>query len=297
MKLAITFFLSLLLLACNTTTPKKMEATPVVLEPQAYLLNIKYPVENGIAFLGKIDHTEADQLGRSMLYPGDNGAVFLASVFTHALISSGIRGKEKKKNQEAANEVLEVYQSLIDDINESSLTPESIELMDGRVVQLEIDKSIGSANEWMASVFPVYYLTQSETSLILSNKVRFSQTHNKKFSPREYVVVYVSNNTNADIPSNHWLASNGRNFKDTSKVLLKETLRIAYNTLHFKESNKEGDQKTIRYVENGRKKVERGSIIEQNCYRVVFKTLRGEIKSVPKYRIEKTCKDIPGKIL
>ena len=58
------------------------------------------------------------------------------------------------------------------------------------------------------------------------------------------------------------------------------------------EDLESGYSRTIRYNDNGEKKIERGYLIKQNCMHLTFDSLRGEIKSVPRFGREsgdKSC--------
>ncbi|MDO7635036.1 MAG: hypothetical protein MUQ60_03870, partial [Porticoccaceae bacterium] len=45
---------------------------------------------------------------------------------------------------------------------------------------------------------------------------------------------------------------------------------------------KEEASSTLRYLENGEKKIERGHLISESCSALIFESLRGELKWIPK---------------
>lgn len=261
---------------------------------------LTYKKEAPFIFMGKVDPNKAGNAA-AIMYPGDNALVFFAAIMTHAAINSGANSAKLSKEQEDANRVLEDYQPYIAKFNTGD-----------NAVLPQLDVNTGSANEtisfvtnaeakstagWEMNVSPVFFMTQNFGSLILYNKVVFqevvanqpktkrqparSTARKSAADPNEKVIVVISDPI-ADADFRHfWSNNDGARFLDTLKLMYKESLSLLLASKLSRQPKENVEQVTVKYMEDGVKKIERGYVITSSCKRTLFESLSGEIKSVP----------------
>ena len=82
-------------------------------------------------------------------------------------------------------------------------------------------------------------------------------------------------------PTETWLADQGKRLKEISAWLFSESLKIAMSAAYSGADTTEQPVRTIRYFEGSAEKMERAQVISEQCGRMVIKTLRGALMSVP----------------
>ena len=287
--------LVLLIGACAAPAGKPSEAAPkTVYQPaNRQVLGLGFPADHDVLFLGKITTDQADNLSGSMAYPGYDAASFLAAIIAHAAAQGAVDAQEEHRKREAANKVLEKYQAALSKINRISLVEENpkIEITGEMVTLYPYDQQIDTEkNLYVAEVDPVFYVAQNERSLVLSNRVLFKETKRPNTATKRMVIEYVSSPYLDDNPTEYWSSENYKPFISTSTKIFRQTIRLALEYQQDMSSLLGKKNKTIRYYESGKKKVERGHVIEEYCDRIVFLTLRQSIKSVPVFNPGAGCK-------
>ncbi|UTW45845.1 hypothetical protein KFE80_02735 [bacterium SCSIO 12696] len=262
---------------------KKQENISILPVPPFDRLYVKNMHPEKPLFLGKIDRTKEDGRSGSIMYPGQNGAAFLASVLTHAAINSGVQKARKKEKQERANKVWESYQGVTNQTSFDALVPSSLKLDSGKVIEaFPYSLKEPAENSWVAEVSPVFYMSDKKNSLTLKSEVSFSQSSNPSSKKIKVTAIYISDENSMDLTGVH--SSEQSHLIDIFKSMFSRTLAMASN---FSEGLYDSGQKekseTLRYLEDSQKKVERGKVISINDERVVFFTLRDEVKSAPLY--------------
>ena len=289
----LTVILFVTLAACSTTkTKEEVEVVPSTKEVDVSQLYIHFPDDKEVVFMGKISVDTAENISGGMMYPGYNAGTFLISILAHAALQGGMEAGQEKKRQENADAVLNKYKPILEDISGQSLIEGNFELqlVSGDVTLMRHYNDGSDENKYIASVQPVYYLTQNERSLILTNKISFYESQRPSSTRRSVVTEYVSSPCLEENPGDYWASDGYRSFIYSSKFLFIETVRMALEFVHAEEKF-EGEKKTIRYYESGKKKVERGIVIREDCDRLVFISLRGAIKSVPVFDSKSLCAD------
>lgn len=260
--------------------------------------NLVFADEQAFDFHGKIDINKNAAAGGAMVYPGDTAGVFFAAILVHAAIAGSARKSKLHAAQKAADEVLTGYQPHIEKINAEPMQFEQLELTPDHTFNVNFAPDSGTASQWSVRTKPVFFLTQSQQTLILYHQLMFDDLslvtdkkirkikkvspRNKKMpDPRERLVVIVSDPLSGEEASQLWLNEDGKYFQETVHKLYQESTQIGFQHYHGHLIPITQDQVTVRYLEDGRKKIERGQVIRKSCRRTLFLTLAGEIKRVP----------------
>ena len=288
MKLILILAVCLVLSACGSVQTKE----PVVIKPaDKSKLFLQFPEEKDIQFFGKINVDGANSASGAIMYPAYGLAGFIAGVAAHAAIQGGIDSAEEKRKAELANQILEKYQSILSEIDAQSVVDTGLSVrVNGKAVEVyNVGQDVDGQNIFLAEVKPAFYLTQDEKSLILINELKFSESLIPKTKSLPLTVQYVSSPRSNDEADDYWQADDFANFKRVVRQSFLASIELGMKK-NVGEINIQGKpQKTIRYLESGKKKVERGYVIASTCERIVFQTLRGAIKSVPVHRVSAVC--------
>lgn len=260
-------------------------------------LNISFDSKQPVTFVGKKSLDASGLSVAPIMYPADTAGLFLVSILTHAAVSGGAQKAKLNREQEEANKVLEPYNPYIADINEEFLAQSTHSLGASTVVQ-HMQFLLGDAHldtsRWQVNVVPVFAMTQNQSSFLIYNKLTFvdrSLTPKDKkkikkikkgqINPNEKLVVIVSDPVLTDNNADFWLRENAKRFNESIRNLYVESFHLGIARHFGGLQNADPKQVTIKYLENGVKKIERGYVISQTCKRTVFESLAGEIKSVP----------------
>ena len=259
---------------------------------------LKYNEKNPFLFMGKVDVNKANGAGGGMLYPGGNALVFFTAVLTHAAINSGVDNSRASKEQVEANKVFDDYQQYIKKFN----SRENIIVSDMNVgsthgkVNFLTDVASKTDAEWEMDVAPIFFMTQNFGSLILYNKIVLQEntgedvkktkrstksTKKKAVNKNERIVVVISDPITEPDFKSFWSNNEGDNFYRTLKKMYRESLSLVIANRIDNQKAESAEQITVKYMEDGEKKVERGYVISSDCRRTLFESLEGEIKSVP----------------
>jgi hypothetical protein len=260
--------------------------------------NLLFADEQLFDFHGKIDVNRNSVAGGGMAYPADTAGVFFAAILTHAAIAGSARKAKLNAAQKAADEVLADYQPHIEKINAASMQFDQLKLAPDHTFNVNVTPEADPASQWSVRTKPVFFLTQSQQTLILyhqlmfydlslvtdkkSRKVKKTSKRKKKGpDPRERLIVIVSDPLGEGEASQFWLNEEGKYFQETVRKLYQESMQIGFQHYHGYLTPAAPNQMTIRYLEDGKKKIERGQVIKESCRRTMFLTLAGEIKLVP----------------
>lgn len=262
---------------------------------QDNLINVVYQNNESVIFVGKKSLNGGSDAAGSMMYPAPDASVFLVSILTHAVVAGGVNSSKLKKEQEEADKVLTDYLSDINKINPPSLMEDILDgFADGDAINHY--KVLHSAsvdnNRWQLYVSPVFALTQRQDSIILYNKFTFNDKAAIKVEKlkklkkgsipdNEKIIVVVSDPIKEENKKNYWLKDGGLNFIKVVSEIHEQSFQLALEAYFLNRQAAIEKQVTIKYLEDGQKKIERGYVVSQSCERTVFKSLAGEIKSVP----------------
>lgn len=285
-----------ILLSVATFASAKSEKNIPVLNETFF--NVSFDPKNPITFVGKKSLNGSNQTSPAILYPADTAGLFLVSILTHATMSGAVEKSRLSKEQEEANKVLEPFNQHIAIVDTGYLSNE----LQLNVSESQLDKFTflhgdqqSESSKWQINVVPVFAMTQSKGSFLLYNKMTFidrslintkkkkTQKKAKKGTPNPYekLVVIVSDPVLETDTANYWLRDEAKVFRDSVKTLYIESFQLGVSRQFGSLEPAQAKQITIKYLEDGLKKIERGYVISQTCRRTVFESLAGEIKSVP----------------
>ena len=272
--------------------------------------NLLFADEQLFDFHGKIDVNRNSVAGGGMAYPADTAGVFFAAILTHAAIAGSAKKAKLNAAQKAADEVLVNYQPHIEKINTASMQFNQLKLAPDHTFNVNFTPDTDPASQWSVRTKPVFFLTQSQQTLILyhqlmfydqalvtdkkSRKVKKTSKRKKKGpDPRERLIVIVSDPLGEGEASQLWLDEEGKYFQETVRKLYQESVQIGFQHYRGHMTPAASNQMTIRYLEDGKKKIERGQVIKKSCRRTLFLTLAGEIKLVPNMEFASCATDEP----
>ncbi len=292
----MSFFL---LIFCFSAITWGDENTATNLDPKDYFF-VKFDEKQPFIFLGKVDVNGPGDTEVATLYPGDTAGLFFMSILAHAVITNSISESRITKRQKNANRVLVDYEDFIakfSNPDEVSISQLNIDIGDAKKTVF-FSTEINSTPDayWSMTVKPIVFMTQSQGSLILFNKIVLQEKNTtgtkpkksnstsqqrSRTNPNEKIVVVVSDPIADTNYKNYWSADNGNNFIATIKIMYQQSLALVIGRKLSEAHLQTLEQSTVRYMEDGVKKVERGIVISATCKRTLFESLAGEIKSVP----------------
>lgn len=243
---------------------------------------LRLPTDDRVVFSGALDFEGASVNPDFMMYPAPNPGVFLASVLTHALIVGAQKNSQREKAQESADKVLDPYQSILSAVSYQELARRWVDGM----LPGSSRKLIGAAespgrDEWLIETTPVFLMAQDQRTLSLDAVVSIrapgapasagSQSHIRVIAPAE---------ESTDLTAT-WTADQGKKLKEVSAWLFSESLNIAMSAAIDGTGQTGQPVRTIRYLEGTTEKMERAQLISERIGRLLIKTLRGSLMSVP----------------
>ena len=255
--------------------PETKEAEP---RPSVPGIALKMLADEKIPFSGEVNYDKAGLKGPNMLYgPGLVG--FFAVLATHGVMADKMKDNQKQKLRDDANQILKEYEPLLDNFKYPELATASLEMMaaPGKKSMIAVDNE-AAPNDTIIDSRPQFSMTQDQRAIILDNPISIAAPGN----PTAYRVLIrvVSRDAGENAPNTAWTEEQGRKLKSESERLFAASLDIALNAMGT-PGQEEGAYKTVRFQEGGTEKMERGQVIHEDCSSIVFKTLRGELMSVP----------------
>src|SRR5213594_1284277 len=243
--------------------------------------SLRAPKEERVVFQGAVSFDAAGGSGAPMLYPAPNLAGFLAAVITHGVLVESTKKGQKDKLQQEADKVLSPYQEVLSGYAAKELMQRGVDkATTGRTRRL-LDSSDGDATGWLVESSPVFSLTQDQSAIVLDNSIAIYAPADHASAAYKNVVRVISKPKSAGDLPDFWIAGGGEKMKDESAGLLAESLDIALKQAAGDDASDANAHKTFRYLEGSTERMERGQLVSERCDRVVLKTLRGWLMSVP----------------
>ena len=263
------------------------ERTPPSLAPLLTDANwcLRLPKESVVSYSGVVSFDNAGTNSPSMLYPAPGGiAGFLVSVITHSVIVDSAKKNQKNQLQLDADKVLLPYREILNTYTHKQLMQLGLEKGGAASGKRLIEHADKVETEWYIESTPIFSLTQDQNAIILENAISIFAANAPTEPAYQNTVRVVSTAQQRETPATYWMANHGEKLKDESASLFAESLSLVFNDLAIGASKEGNPHKTIRYLEGDNEKIERGQIMREQCNRVVFKSLRGWLMSVPDRR-------------
>jgi hypothetical protein len=247
--------------------------------PEISNIWLKMPIDEKIVFSGDINYDKAGIQNPNFLYPVPGLIGLLAAVATHGVVANAAKENQKQKLRDDANKVLQGYQPVLDDFKYPELVAAALGMMTAtgkkRVI---VDLNQTMPNDMIVESHPEFSITQDQRAIILNNTISI-QTSGRPEPYRTQIHV-VSRDMGQEAPDTAWTEDQGRKLKSESERLFAVSLDVALGAMGA-TGKEEGSYKTIRFQEGGEERMERGQLIREDCNNIVFKTLRGNLMSVP----------------
>jgi hypothetical protein len=250
---------------------------------------LRLPPDAPVTYHGMASFDEAGMGTAGMLYPAPGVAGLLAAIITHGVIVDAAKQKQKDQMQAAADQVLEPYKPFLDKFAYRDLMQRAIAKAKlgggGRLV--EADADAGRAT--LVESVPVFKLTQDRKAIVLDNLVAIQLPGVSTEAAYRTSIRVVSSPSNSADPAASWSANDGERIKDESARLVAESFDVAFDEVARVTTPGSAPYRTIRYLEGAVEKIERAQVLAEQCERLLIRTLRGNLMSVPLARSAMTA--------
>ena len=213
---------------------------------------------------------------------GAAGAVvgLVAGLVTHGLLVDVIHRKQESAARAASDKVLEPYRELIERLTHQDLFSRALNQLSPDGSRHLLPDGIIDGSKWLVESAPLFLVPGDQRALILDNVVTMSKPDGTVAYQSPIRVVSTAREA-ADMVA-HWTAAEGEKLREAVAGMLAESIAIALaqaDGVSVSESN--SPQRSFRYRLGGERKLERGSLIQERCDRIVVRTLRGGLLSIP----------------
>ncbi|MDF2447259.1 MAG: hypothetical protein K0S46_2495 [Moraxellaceae bacterium] len=253
---------------------------PVVVA-ESVVLTLNLPEKDRVVFRGVVSLDKAGTQQQQMLYPAPDPISAVAGLMTHALMTKSIRDNQKERMQEDADVVLNPYRQYLDGYQASELQQRVLALIGERKQRGFVAATATASEGWLFRSLPVFAMTQDQRAIVMDNSISVFAPGNLKKPVYVNAVRVVSTPHAAEDLQAFWRQGEGEALKATAAALVADSLAMVLDDL-ARGGSALPAQKTVRYLEGATEKMERASILGDACNRLVIRTLRGWLMSVPR---------------
>ncbi len=257
-----------------------MTAAPVPASPPTHW-TLQLPQQETVLYRGVVSFDGAGVSGFNTLYPAPNVAVAAIALLTFGLSNEISKKRQKDLLTDQANMVLVSYQAVLGNYTYRELMQRGLERCTTGSTRNLVDFSQKPGGDWFVESLPAFALTQDQRAIVLDNAIRIHAPGTALPIAYESSVRVVSTAIVAPDAVEYWTADAGRNIKETSAMLLGLSLDLALREAASGPSSANEAFATIRYSEGGAEKMERAQKLGARCGRMLLRTLRGGLMSVP----------------
>lgn len=237
---------------------------------------LRMSVQDTVTFHG-LAKGEAGGAPGMMMYPAPNVLGFLVGVAVHGAIEAASQGNAKDKQLLANDKVLEGYRVGLAGFRQQELALAALAMSKAGPARLLQGQEIAPSMTTVHSA-PMFFLSQERDALVLENTVAVARPGAK---PYQRIVLVVSAPHSGDDLEAYWGAGNARMLKTESAELLARSLDIALADTDSVAAASAVPYRSVRYIQGQREIVERAQPLSEHCGRVLLRTLRGWLMSVP----------------
>ncbi|CAN7188618.1 hypothetical protein LJR084_000499 [Variovorax sp. LjRoot84] len=152
---------------------------------------------------------------------------------------------------------------------------------DGRSVSQAEPAGSPIGAEWQVESVPLFALTQDQSALVLENAIIVRKSGAPEPAAYQSIVKVVSKPIDDPEPVGYWSAENGKRLRQEAGGLLHESIDLAVSVAARGLPETSTLHKTYRYTEGKIEKMERAALVVDRCARIVLRTLRDTLLSVP----------------
>ena len=245
-------------------------------------LSLRLPKEEKVSFAAlPNDATAAGDPG-SMMYAGPL-ALALVEVVAHGAFESHKQANEKKSRDSLNDIVLAPYQTSLSRLTNAELMRRAMDGLPTHGTKVLVQYSEKAGAGWLIECSPKFFMTQDARAVVLQNDIVI-HSPDAASPPTFKNVVEVVGQPRDSVgkdSENTWMIEDGALLTSVSVELLRESVALALSELHGDFAGPARAYHTVRYPRGGEEKMERAQTLRQTPQRVVLKTLRGWIMSVP----------------
>lgn len=257
-------------------------ATATVAASGSASWSLRLAPDERVVYRGMVSFDGAGAAGAPMMYPAPNVAGLLAAVITHGLIVEAAKKEQKNRLQESADFVLSSYRAILDTFTYRDLMRRALEKTPAGPRGKLIEAAADSGRDRLVECAPVFSLTQDQRAIVLDNAVAIVTPGAPPAAAYRSTLRVVSTASAAEDPVAYWTANDGERLKEASAQLVAESLDIAFADAAAVTTESEAVPfRTIRYREGAGEKIERAQVLSNRCGRMVIRTLRSSLMSVP----------------
>jgi hypothetical protein len=269
-------------LSAIATEPGAEEPPPI---PAVVASNSKWFLrlqpDASIDYRGVVSFDEAGTGTGAFLYPAPSFVGLLAAIATHGVIVDSVKRNQKSSLQTAADQVLLPYRGVLDQFNFRDLMQRALHKTATGTDGSLLEASAEAGRETVVESMPVFSLTQDQKTIVLNNLVAIQRPGvSPEAAYRNSIRIVSAPRESAD-PAAFWTANDGERLKDESARLVAESLDIAFRDLAGTMLQEGAPHRTVRYREGTAEKMERALVLNEQCGRLLIRTLRGNLMSVP----------------
>jgi hypothetical protein len=243
--------------------------------------SLRLPAEDAVIYKGVVSFDTLGTANHAMMYPAPNVAGFLAAVITHGIISESAQTRQRIQMQELADRVLAPYKSVLNNYSHRELMQRAAEktTMGGEKKLIETTEQMKT--EWLIESVPIFFMTQDQRALVLEHSVSVYKRDTQTVPAYRNTIKVISAARDADDVVSFWSDNEGQKLKEESANLIARSLDIAMSAAESGFKTDRSPHQTFRYREGNTDKIERAELISGTCDRLLIRTLRGWLMSIP----------------
>lgn len=247
--------------------------------------SLRLPAKSGVVFRGVVNFDGAGTGTMNMVYPAPNPAGLLAGILTHALIADSAKTRQKEQIQSSADAVLAPYRQGLEGYTSRDLYSRALRRVTAAGPAELVDVMQPASTNRLVDLTPIFFLAQDQRAVVVESVVLLSLPGTSASNAREFIVRVVSDAWAPERPEEdaaaHWGDNDAARLKEASASLLAQALDIALAAASATAPAEERPFRTFRYAEGSNERMERGQLVHELCGRLVIRTLRGALMSVP----------------
>jgi hypothetical protein len=245
-------------------------------------LSLRLPKADIVSFAALPNDATVEGQPGSMLYTGPLVLAF-GELLAHGVYQSNKQAKERNAKNSLSDIVLAPYQPALSHFTNADLMGRALQGLATHGDKMLIQFTERAGPGWLIESSPTFFMTQDARALILQNSI---VVHSQDaMSPATFngVVEVVGSPREAvgRDSENSWMIEDGARLQSASVDLLRESVSLALSEIHGDFAAHAAAFHTVRYPRGGSEKMERAQILRESPRRLVLKTLRGWIMSVP----------------
>ncbi len=245
-------------------------------------LSMRLPKEDLVSFAALANEDTVAGRPGFMIYPLPLPAALLG-VAAHGVIESQKQARERKSKNSLTDLVLAPYQPSLNHFTNAELMRRALDGLTTRGDKALIRFAEPAGPGWLIECSPQFFMTQDARALVLQNTIVIHSPEPASPATFKNVVEVVARPRGpvGKDSENTWMIQDGALLASASVDLLRESVNLALSELHGDFAGHAAAYHTVRYPRGGAERMERAQILSESRERVVLKTLRGWIMSVP----------------